>query len=207
MTGNFGYLFLHLDKVKAKTQAPPADYRKLSDRELVHRYVQRSDHAAVHVLFERYGHLVWGVFLKQQKSADRAKDTTQKFFIQLLDELHKFETSDFKGWVFTAVQNYSNATAAGKRTTGKMAADKFNGIWEEDRALNASDEDAKLLDRFLSELSSHEQRCIDLFYNHKLNYAAISRKTGLGIPAVKMHLQQSRQKLIYKLKNKEDVRK
>lgn len=82
------------------------DYKKLSDENLIFRYVRYREHQAVHYLFDRYAHLVFGIASKYYPSAQSAAEATRKIFIRLTDDLLRFEITEVKTWLLKYVKTY-----------------------------------------------------------------------------------------------------
>jgi FimV-like protein len=95
----------------------PADYKKLSDEELVFRYTDRHETVAISCLFERYAHLVLGLCLNYFKDDATAKKTTEEIFIRLSNELQRFKKGDFRYWLLTFVKTHCNKPVDSNITT------------------------------------------------------------------------------------------
>jgi len=92
--------------VKPKLLIPPADYKKLTDEELIHRYVHRHEIVAINYLFDRYAHLVFGICMKHLGDIALAKSATKELFIKLADDLKGYTIDQFKPWLFQYVIAY-----------------------------------------------------------------------------------------------------
>lgn len=178
-----------------------ADYKKLSDEELVFRYAHRNEQAAINCLFERYGHLVFGVCVKYLKSSEAAKDATQQVFIKLLEDLKRFEVQHFKSWLYQVSKNHCLMLL---RKPILVVNNEFvtNGDMELEEELHHKIEEEQLytsLEMAITELSTEQKKCIELFYLEKLTYAEIAAKTGYSILQVKSAIQNGRRNLKIKL--------
>ncbi len=189
-----------------KTKAlPQSDYRKLSDEELVHRYSTRREPAAMNQLFERYGHLVYGVALGLLKNAEGAKDAMQQVFIQTLDDLVRFQVKHFKSWIYRVTRNHClMQLRRGTHLKGTVLLDEASDDWDvevEDGVHPKEAEEARYqqLEAALEDLNTEQRTCIDLFYLQRLTYSEVAERTGYTIPAVKSHLQNGRRNLKMKL--------
>lgn len=193
--------------MKSKSAAPHSDYRKLSDEELVHRFAHRREQAAMTALFERYGHLVYGIALNLLKSPDAAKDAMQQVFIQLLDDLPRFQIAHFKSWLYRVARNHCLMQLRKARVVDNnvfvedAAADDAWDVEDEGGVHHKLAEEARYerLEAALEELSDEQRVCIQLFYLQKLTYAEISEKTGYTLLAVKSHIQNGRRNLKIRL--------
>lgn len=185
-----------------------ADYKKLSDEELVFRYAHRNEQAAVNCLFDRYGHLVFGVCAKYLRSTDAAKDATQQVFIKLLEDLRKFEIRHFKSWLYQVSKNHCLMQL---RKPIPVVNNEFEGIgdMESDTELHHKIEEERLYDKLetaIAELNAEQKACIDMFYLQKMTYAEISAKMGYSIMQVKSAIQNGRRNLKIKMEAIREVK-
>jgi RNA polymerase sigma-70 factor (ECF subfamily) len=191
--------------VKTKPALPASDYRKLSDEELVYRFAHRQEQAAMTALFERYGHLIYGVCLKLLKDTEAAKDAMQQVFIQLIDDLPRFQITHFKSWLYRVARNHCLMQLRKSRpVNGNVIIDETADEWdvEDENGLHhkvAEEARYQRLETALTELNNEQRTCIDLFYLQRLTYADISEKTGWSVMAVKSHIQNGRRNLKIKI--------
>lgn len=188
--------------MKPKPPLPLSEYRKLSDEDVIHRYVHRHEAQAMNCLYERYAHLVLGVCFKYLKDAEAAKDATQQIFIKLLEDLKRFEISHFKAWLMQVTRNFClmqlrQSVPIAKNTIAlpenmEFEDQEHQGPEEREQALND-------LEAAVEDLNEAQKRCVTLFYLHKLTYAAISAQTGYSLMEVKSHIQNGRRNLKLKL--------
>lgn len=181
-------------------QSIPADYRKLSDEELVHRYASKREQVAINCLFERYGHLVFGVCLKYLKNNEAAKDATQQIFIKLLDDLVRFKIDKFKPWFFQTVKNHCLMQT--RRSIQVQHNELETAVEMEDEGWQHKIEQEHLLNKLeqaVKELSSEQRTCIELFYLQEHTYSSIAEKTGSTLQKVKSAIQNGRRNLKLKL--------
>jgi RNA polymerase sigma-70 factor (ECF subfamily) len=184
------------------------DYKKLPDEELVYRYAQRNEQQAISQLFERYGHLVYGVCLKYLKDTEAAKDAMQQIFIKLLDDLKRFHVDNFKAWLYQVSKNYcfmqlrkhNPVTNSDNISEESM---EFEDGWhqkiEEEHLLTH-------LENAVGELNEEQKTCIELFYLQKLSYSEVANKTGYTMLQVKSAIQNGKRNLKNKLEALRNVR-
>jgi len=202
------YLLPNSEKQGLKKVAA-GDYRKLADEELIHRYVHRQEDIAVNVLFERYGHLVFGVCLKYLKDKEAAKDAMQQIFIKLLDDLKRFEVQHFKSWLYQVSKNFCfmqlrrTVPVVNNGLTTNVEADmEFEEGWHH------KIEQEQLLDKLeaaIAQLNEEQRKCIELFYLQKMTYAEIAAKTGYSLLQVKSAIQNGKRNLKIKLEASSNV--
>ena len=178
-----------------------SDYRKLTDEDVIHRYVHRNEHSAFTCIYERYAHLVLGVCFKYLENGEAAKDATQQIFIKLLEDLKRFEIINFKAWLMQVVRNFclmqlrkslpvvNNTISLGEDMEFE---EELHPIAEREQLL-------KLLETSITELSPEQRTCIELFYLQKMNYAAIAQQTGYSMMQVKSNIQNGKRNLKNKL--------
>ena len=178
-----------------------ADYRKLSDEALIHRFVHRNDQITINVLFERYGHLVLGLCMKYLNNAETAQDATRQIFIKLLDDLHQFQIENFRSWLFQATKNFCLMKI---RKGIEVVNNEFVTYqdMENDDAWSQKMEEANLYEKLetaIIQLNASQRTCIELFYLHKMTYKEIAAKTKYSLQDVKNYLQQGKLNLKIRL--------
>lgn len=187
--------------MKPKPPLPLSEYRKLSDEEVIHRYVHRHEAQAMNLLYERYAHLVLGVCFKYLRDAEAAKDATQQIFIKLLEDLKRFEITYFKSWLLQVARNFClmqlRQSMPVTNNTISLPADMefeepLHPMPEREALLNE-------LEQAVAALNDPQKTCITLFYLHKMSYAGIANATGWGVADVKSHIQNGRRNLRIRL--------
>lgn len=195
--------------MKNQLQISSAEYRKLTDEELIYRFAFRQDKNAANFLFDRYGHLVFGISLKYFKDSDTAKDHTQQVFIKLLDDLPKFKIENFKAWLTQVTKNHCLMQL--RKKNYEIHTELF---WFADME-NESDWHHKIeeehlfdhLEEAMNTLSSEQKKCIELFYLQKMTYAEITSKTGYSFKEVKSYIQNGKRNLKLKMEALVSIKK
>ncbi|MBS1616194.1 MAG: sigma-70 family RNA polymerase sigma factor [Bacteroidetes bacterium] len=187
--------------MKQKPPLPLSEYRKLSDEEVIHRYVHRHDAQAMNCLYERYSHLVLGVCFKYLRESEAAKDATQQIFIKLLEDLKRFEIIRFRSWLLQVVRNHClmqlrQSLPVVKNTISLPENMEFEEEWH---PLTEREVLLQELEAALDSLNEAQKTCIALFYIQKLTYSGISLNTGYSISQVKSYIQNGRRNLKLKL--------
>lgn len=182
-------------------QVPGSEYRKLSDEELIHRFAFRHDKSAANYLFERYGHLIFGICLNYFKDKDTAQDHTQQIFIKLLDDLPRFHIDNFKAWLAQVTRNHCLMQL--RKVNREVTADFLQlPDMETDSDWHHKLEQEYLFDHLeqaLNELNKEQRECIELFYLKKMTYAQIIAQTNFTFKEVKSHLQNGKRNLKVKM--------
>lgn len=187
--------------MKTKPVLPLNEYRKLSDEDVIHRYVHRHEAQAMNCLYERYAHLVLGVCFKYLHEAEAAKDATQQIFIKLLEDLKRFEIVYFKAWLMQVTRNYCLMQLRQNIPVVNNTVALVEDMEFEDDTHPMVDREVLLneLEAAVEGLNEEQRTCVQLFYLSKLNYAAIATKTGYSLMEVKSHIQNGRRNLKLKL--------
>lgn len=187
--------------MKPKPPFPLSEYRKLSDEEVIHRYVHRHEAQAMNCLYERYAHLVLGVCFKYLKESEAAKDATQQIFIKLLEDLKRFEITRFKSWLLQVARNYCLMQLRQSLPVSNNTIALPDNMEFEEEAHHMPEREVLLndLEAAVDELNEAQKTCITLFYLQKLTYSAIAGQTGYSTAEVKSHIQNGRRNLKLKL--------
>lgn len=179
--------------MKTKPVLPLSEYRKLSDEEVVHRYVHRHEAQAMSVLFERYAHLLLGICFNVMKDPKRATVATQQIFTGMLDDLKRSEITQFKSWLIPyAVSHCSKLSGANARAGLDVSI--FPAI--DDSLLPEREFLLLKLDASLSLLTEQQGKCLKLFYLQRSAFRTISRQTGMSLQDVKKHVRSGRNRLL-----------
>ncbi|HYG53590.1 MAG TPA: sigma-70 family RNA polymerase sigma factor [Flavobacteriales bacterium] len=175
---------------------------KLSDEDILQRYLRTDDNAMVGELYNRYARLVFGVGLKYLKNKEESKDVLFMVFEKLLVDLKKYEIKNFKAWLYTYTKNecLMQLRKSKVRTIEKDVFDMQVGETETDK-LEAEDKEAVLLslENHVEELAEEQKRCIKLFYIENKSYSEISSETGLTFNQIKSFIQNGKRNLKMKL--------
>ncbi len=186
----------------------PSDYRKLPDKALVDRYVQRNELAALHLLYERYGHLVYGVCCKYLDGPVAAGDTVRHIFTRLPDDLKQYHVEHFKSWLLRATKNYCvmRLRQAGTPIPPALTATPVAETPNEKNHLTGNEEQVILnrLETALNTLDTAHRQCIDFFYLEKMTISAIATKTGYTTDQVKHHIRKGKHFLRNSIKEMKD---
>lgn len=180
--------------MKTAIQIPASDYKRLTDEELLYRYVHRHENIAIDYLFDRYAHLVFGICMKHFSDATLATEATNDIFISLLDDLRKYHVERFKPWFFQYVKKYSLLKV---NNSIKVADNRvvLDADMEFDNELMPDTMVATTLEKEIRGLANDERACMEMFYLKNMNYAQIAAKTGRSQIEVKHLLQQGKKHL------------
>jgi RNA polymerase sigma-70 factor (ECF subfamily) len=179
--------------VKTKSVLPLSEYRKLSDEEVVHRYVHRHESQAMSALFERYAHLVLGVCFNTLKEPRKAAVAAQEIFTGMLEDLKRSEINDFRSWLIQYTFAYCGRQSG---TAGKAGFDASEFPSINESAIPEREFLLLKLDSSLSLLPEQQVNCLTEFYLHRKTFRAICRQTGLSLIEVRKLIRSGRNRLI-----------
>jgi RNA polymerase sigma-70 factor (ECF subfamily) len=182
---------------------PFSEYRKLSDEELVHRYVHRAEAVCINVLYERYGHLILGVCFKYLRDSEAAKDATQQIFIKLLEDLKRFQIQHFRAWLLQVSRNHCLMQLRKHNPVVNSGEDLADDVEFEDNWHQKVEHEQLLtgLEAALTELNAPQRDCIERFYLKKQSYAEIAAETSYTLNDIKSHIQNGKRNLKNKLQS------
>lgn len=81
--------------------------KKVSDTELIQRYLATQDSRYFDRLYNKYANKVYSRCISLLKDATLAQDATQEIFVKIFLNLSKFsERSQFSTWVYSITYNY-----------------------------------------------------------------------------------------------------
>lgn len=172
------------------------DNQHITDQELLSRYYDVHDNRLLGILLQRYTMLLLGVCMKYLKNEEAAKDAVQQVFLKVIHELQRYRVQYFKSWLYMIARNHCLMQL---RKRGEKYMDNINeNIIAEETLLSNQLEKEQLLtlvEISLTELSSEQQTCINLFYIDKKSYQQISEKTGYSLMQVKSYIQNGKRNL------------
>lgn len=172
------------------------DNQHITDQELLSRYYDVHDNRLLGILLQRYTMLLLGVCMKYLKNEEAAKDAVQQVFLKVIHELQRYRVQYFKSWLYMIARNHCLMQL---RKRGEKYMDNINeNIIAEETLLSNQLEKEQLLTLIeisLTELSSEQQTCINLFYIDKKSYQQISEKTGYSLMQVKSYIQNGKRNL------------
>lgn len=182
-------------------------YRKLTDAELVQLIQANSDSYAIGILYERYGHLVFGLSLKYLKNKNDAEDITSTVFEQLMLKIQRSEIAYFKSWLYTVAKNECLMFLRKYKPTHEIG--EFQLDFNENELDNSSlgEEQLIALEKEISALKVDQKECIQLFYLENKSYQQISELTDLPISKVKSAIQNGKRNLKLSLEQYHEFKK
>lgn len=179
-------------------------YSKITDKELISLFCQSNDNRFVGILYERYGHLVFGLSLKYLKNREEAQDAAVQIFTKLLTDLKKHKVEFFKSWLYVYCKNFcfmelrKRQSALKKELELKENSVFFMDISDPDH-LNEKERQLNLMETALNQLNLDQKTCLELFFFKNKSYVEIMELTGFSSNEVKSFIQNGKRNLKLKM--------
>lgn len=176
--------------------------RGLSDAEILMLYKKEQWTQCIDEFFQRYGHLLYGVFLKYLKDKDAAADLLMELFGKLPQLLLDHEVNQLKGWLHTVARNEALQHL---RKTNKYQRLSFDSLTTDSQQFQLAHNQTndvewlegqlQRLETVLFKLKPDQQLCIRFFYLDQMSYEQIMTKTQFSFKEVKSHIQNGKRNL------------
>lgn len=175
----------------------------LSDADLLLIYKEKEWNACIDELYERYAHLLFGVFIKYVRDNDNAADLLMDLFGKLPALLKKHEILQLKSWLHQVSRNealqYLRKT---KKFTSVSLEENTTSLInghsteeEEKEEILSKEKELILLEKVMGQLKPAQKECIRLFFIEQLSYEEVMSQTQLSFKEVKSHLQNGKRNL------------
>ncbi|HEX3008219.1 MAG TPA: sigma-70 family RNA polymerase sigma factor [Bacteroidales bacterium] len=188
-------------------------WNDMTDEALLALYRKSGPMEVIEELFNRYGHLVFGVCLKYLKDEDDAKDACLQIFEKLIDDLKRSEVVQFKAWIHTVTRNHclihirkSIVLEKHREIFVKNYPEEFVNFWSEMNHIEEAELEMKQLYDALGTLDDDQRRCLDLIYLQGKSYSQIAEITGFDSNKVKSCIQNGKRNLKNILESKHGER-
>jgi RNA polymerase sigma factor (sigma-70 family) len=171
----------------------------VSDKELIAAYKSSNDLQYVSTLYQRYMDLVFGVCLKYFKEGERSKDAVMDIYEELCKKLKLHEVDNFKGWLHVLARNYCLMQLRSPRNikTTEFNADfmQSNQITHLENGVLEKEENFKILEDCMGQLTAEQKQSIELFFLQKKCYTEIADITGYEWNKVRSYIQNGKRNL------------
>lgn len=175
-------------------------YRQKSDEELLDLFRSKQDSRCLGELYERYGHLVYGVCLKYLKNKMDAEDMTSDLFEKLPKRILDHEVTHFKSWLYTVTRNECFMHLRKKSIHSEEIQDQF--LSDAEPGHEEQLEKELLLEKLegsIVELKDEQRICIHQFFMEKKSYEQISQDLQIPLKQVKSAIQNGKRNLKIRL--------
>ena len=179
-----------------------SDPKKLSDEELIEKFLQTGNKHFFGVLFQRYTHLVFGACMKYLKNKDESEDAVMDIFEKLMGELKSHDVRNFKGWIYTVSRNHClMKIRSDKKMQMTNNQEKLDGlVVEMPEPMHLSSKMQKemeltSLEQAMTKLSDEQRKCLELFYLQEKCYNEVATITKFSLNEVKSYIQNGKRNL------------
>ena len=179
-----------------------SDPNKLSDEELIEKFLKTGDKPLFGILFQRYTHLVFGSCMKYLKNKDESEDAVMDIFEKLMSELREHDVRNFKGWIYTVSRNHClMKLRSEKKMQMTNDEEKLEGlVVEMPEPMHLSTTVKKEielinLEQAMTKLSDEQRTCLELFYIQEKCYNEVATITKYSLNEVKSYIQNGKRNL------------
>ncbi len=174
-------------------------HKKMSDIEVIHKYLETQETAYFSLLYNRYSRKVFSKCISLLKDEALAKDATQDIFLKIFLNLSKFaERAKFSTWVYSITYNYCIDFLRKNKKHKNLFADELDNppdLVEED----VPDEEllqieVKRLKIILEEIPVSDKAILLMKYQNELSIKEIAAILDKTESAVKMKIKRAKQK-------------
>jgi RNA polymerase sigma-70 factor (ECF subfamily) len=179
-------------------------YSQYTDSELMESYNKSGDPVIIGEIYNRYGHLVFGLALKVLKNKENSEDVTMFLFEKLGSLINKHAISYFKSWLYQVARNECLMFLRKNQQNLEVAFEDYHTpIYENENTSNIpSDCFETNLSTAMKELKEEQRMAIDYFYLQKMSYVEISALTKWDLKSVKSYIQNAKRNLKIRLEER-----
>jgi len=181
---------------------------ELDDLELIKLTLSTKDSRFFSVLYDRYAPYVYNKCFSFVDTKEEAQDLTHDIFIKVYLSLKTFKNeSKFSTWLYSITYNFCVNFISKKKIKYNLDIDQLEHIQDEGEE-NGTEEDFDILQinyaklqEILRMLDVQDRIILLMKYQDDLSIKEISELLRIGVSAVKMRLQRSKQKVMKKYKS------
>lgn len=181
---------------------------ELDDLELIKLTLSTKDSRFFSVLYDRYAPYVYNKCFSFVDTKEEAQDLTHDIFIKVYLSLKTFKNeSKFSTWLYSITYNFCVNFISKKKIKYNLDIDQLEHIQDEGEE-NGTEEDFDILQinyaklqEILRMLDVQDRIILLMKYQDDLSIKEISELLKIGVSAVKMRLQRSKQKVMKKYKS------
>jgi len=171
----------------------------ITDAGLLELYHKDGNNEWLGILMQRYTLLLYGVCMKYLKNEEEAKDAVQQIFLKAISELHKYQVTYFKSWLYMVARNYCLMQLRDKGKNAVPVTERM--VIAEPEEIDPvilhrqKDETLEAMEEALQELNEDQKKCVSFFYLQKKSYTEIADITGYTPMQVKSYIQNGKRNL------------
>lgn len=181
-----------------------AEYKNLTDLELISSFLEERDSEAFRMLYQRYSTKVYAKCISMLKNETLAKDATQEIFTKVFLKLSTFgEKSKFSTWLYSVTYNYCIDFIRKQKKGFALFSDDSENLPD----IPDDDGDRELLEMevgrlrvILEEIPPGDKAILLMKYQDELSIKEIAAAVNKTESAVKMQIKRAKTKtqLAYK---------
>lgn len=175
-----------------------ATYKKLTDEEVIDKYLATQSSVYFSILYERYITKIYSKCISLLKSDAKAQDAAQEIFVKIFTNLGKFnKKSKFSTWVYSITYNFCIDTIRKQKKKNKLFSDEENEGTEiieeiDDKVL--LEMELERLKTVLDLLSVDDKSVLIMKYKEGLSIRDISEVFNKTESAIKMKIKRAKHK-------------
>ena len=171
--------------------------KKLSDADLLARYLEKGKNKYAEELYKRLFHIVYGIGLKYLKNSNEAEDAVMAVMESFLKESKLKPINNLGGWLHNTTRNYCLNLLRGKERVARRENAFANELYSELEVLFDEGLEIQLakLPLVIAKLPEGQKLCVNLFYLENKSYKEIVELTGLSEMQVKSNIQNGKRNL------------
>ena len=175
-----------------------ATHHKLTDEEVIDKYLATQSSVYFSILYDRYITRVYSKCISLLKNEAKAQDAAQEIFIKIFTNLGKFnKKSKFSTWVYSITYNFCIDTIRKQKKKNKLFSDEENEgkeIIEEIDDKVLLEMELERLKAVLDLLSVDDKSVLIMKYKEGLSIRDISEIFGKTESAIKMKIKRAKHK-------------
>lgn len=190
-------LSLHLYNKQIACNLSIDKHKNIDDNRLLQYFYADRNNEWLGILLQRYTLLLLGVCMKYLKNEEEAKDSVQQVFEKVISEMHKYQVTYFKSWLYMVAKNHCLMKLRNKGQYFTEIDERIS-IADETEDKKLIIEKDLLLDNMevaLQQLNKEQRECVTLFYFQKKSYQEITEISGYSILQVKSYIQNGKRNL------------
>jgi RNA polymerase sigma factor (sigma-70 family) len=166
---------------------------------MLYTRIQQKEKAALEQLYDRYEKILFSFLYKMTEDRDLAEEALQEVFIKLWRGKGEYDESKgkFTSWLFTMSRN-SAIDLIRKQKKPSVPLDEIGDLVSPETAVEELAEWQEQKDQIqeaVSELSSEQQKMIQLFYFKGMTHETISTMCDIPLGTVKSRIRLALSKL------------
>ncbi len=192
-------------QVRRKSQANEAQEARLSDSDLVVRFLE-GETRRFQELVDRYEQRMVNFIQRSIGDRQRAEDLAQETFIRVYRHIHRFDTSrKFSTWIYTIASNLAKNELRNRSRSPLVLFQRLTSSWDDDhRPLQFEDSSMspddmyhkrnlqELVEKAAEQLPPHHREVFILREMEGKSYEEIAEITDTQLGTVKSRLNRAR---------------